>query len=61
MTPAHHGQPALAAGVEAVDLEPTPTSGGYWIVDSNGAVHAFGDAVALGNADRRVSWRPERR
>ena len=48
----NHGQPVLAAGVEAVDLEPTPGSGGYWIVDSNGVVYAFGDARHFGNLDR---------
>jgi len=48
------GQPALAAGVDAVDLEPTPSGGGYWIVDSNGVVHVYGDAVHLGDADGRI-------
>jgi hypothetical protein len=50
----HLGQPALPAGVDAVDLEPTPAGGGYWIVDSTGVVHAYGDAVHHGDVDRRV-------
>jgi alpha-tubulin suppressor-like RCC1 family protein len=37
--------------IEAVDLEPTPTGNGYWIVDRQGTVHAFGDAQSFGNAD----------
>jgi molybdate/tungstate transport system substrate-binding protein len=32
-------------------IEPTPTAKGYWIVNEDGAVYAFGDAPALGNVD----------
>jgi hypothetical protein len=49
-----YGQPALAAGVDAVDLEPTPSAAGYWVVDSNGVVHTFGAAPHLGDVDRSV-------
>ncbi|MDQ1507477.1 MAG: hypothetical protein QOD57_5204 [Actinomycetota bacterium] len=39
-------------GHQAVDLEPTPDYGGYWVVDDIGRVFAFGDASAQpGNAD----------
>ncbi len=40
-----------AAGLPAVDLEPTPTGRGYWLLESDGRVRAFGDAVPLGDAD----------
>jgi hypothetical protein len=50
----HLGQPVLPAGVDAVDLEPTPSTNGYWIVDSAGVVHPFGDARHFGDVDRRV-------
>jgi hypothetical protein len=40
------------SGHEAVDLEPAPDLGGYWIVDDAGRVFAFGTAdAAIGNAD----------
>ncbi|HVW34936.1 MAG TPA: fibronectin type III domain-containing protein, partial [Acidimicrobiia bacterium] len=41
----------LAAGVDAVDLEPTPSGNGYWILDNRGNVAAFGDAKAYGGLD----------
>jgi hypothetical protein len=34
---------------DAVDIEPTPSGAGYWIVDSTGAVTARGDAPSLGD------------
>ncbi len=40
------------AGHQAVDLEPTPDYGGYWIVDDIGRVFGFGNAKATpGNVD----------
>jgi hypothetical protein len=43
---------AFLGGHQAVDLEPTPDYGGYWIVDDIGRVFAFGDASTKpGNAD----------
>jgi 3-phytase len=45
------GDALLSPGVEAVDLEPTPSGNGYWIVDSAGHVFAMGDARWVGNAD----------
>ncbi len=45
------GDAPLAPGVEAVDLEPTPSGNGYWIVDFAGHVFGYGDARWLGNAD----------
>jgi hypothetical protein len=45
----------LLGGHRAVDLEPTPGLGGYWIVDDAGHVFAFGDASSKpGNADTSV-------
>jgi hypothetical protein len=49
----YHGAPVMPAGLDAVDLEQTPSAGGYWILDSAGTVHAFGDAVPHGN----VGWK----
>src|SRR2546423_14153863 len=43
---------APVSGVTAVDLEPTPSGNGYWIVDDLGRVYRFGDAVHHGNVDR---------
>jgi hypothetical protein len=45
---------AAAAGpaggpVRAVDLEPTPSGRGYWVLDSRGRIHPFGDAAHLGD------------
>jgi hypothetical protein len=39
----------LARGRTTVDLEPTPSGNGYWIVDDVGTVRAYGDAVSLGS------------
>ena len=39
---------APAGAADAVDLEPTPSRQGYWIVDSAGHVYAFGDAIYAG-------------
>src|SRR5256885_683564 len=36
------GDATLAAGAQAVDLEPTPSGNGYWIVDDFGHVFAKG-------------------
>ena len=45
------GDAGLTPGTQAVDLEPTPTGGGYWVVDDAGGVAAFGDAVYRGSPD----------
>jgi beta-propeller uncharacterized protein DUF5122 len=47
----HGGTPPLPAGIDAVDLEPTPSGNGYWIVNSAGQVYAMGDARYMGNVD----------
>jgi hypothetical protein len=44
----HLGAPALPAGVNAADLEATPSGAGYWIVDTAGTVYANGDATGFG-------------
>ena len=42
--------PGAAGGaVRAVDLEPTPSGRGYWVLDSRGRIHPFGDAAPLGD------------
>jgi hypothetical protein len=43
------GNAVVPSGVNAVDLEPTPSDAGYWVVDSRGAVSSFGDAARLGS------------
>jgi len=40
--------PYLSGGATAVDLEPTPSNSGYWIVDTAGHVFAF-NAPSFGN------------
>jgi hypothetical protein len=35
--------------VQAVDIEPTPSGQGYWVLDSGGRVRPFGDASHLGD------------
>jgi hypothetical protein len=45
------GDAGLTPGTNAVDLEPTPTGDGYWVVDDAGGVAAFGDAVYRGSPD----------
>jgi beta-propeller uncharacterized protein DUF5122 len=47
----HGSTPPLPAGLDAVDLEPTPSGNGYWIVNSAGQVYAMGDARWMGNVD----------
>jgi hypothetical protein len=37
------------AATRAVDLEPTPSGRGYWILDSQGRIHPFGDAGHFGD------------
>jgi ribosomal protein L24E len=54
------GNAPLAPGVEAVDLEPTPSGNGYWIVDSGGGVYAMGDAKYLGGPDSLSIARDEK-
>ena len=49
-----YGDATLAAGAQAVDLEPTPSGNGYWIVDSLGHVFARGDAGSFGDVDRSI-------
>jgi hypothetical protein len=42
------GQPyPMIGGARAVDLEPSPSGGGYWVVDDSGRVRAYGDAREL--------------
>ncbi|HYH50563.1 MAG TPA: glycosyl hydrolase, partial [Acidimicrobiia bacterium] len=50
----HHGAPALPAGVNAADLEVTPTGNGYWVVDSTGKVTNHGDAGHFGNIEAGI-------
>jgi len=47
---ARQAAPAGPAGAAAaVDIEPTPSGQGYWILDSAGRVHPFGDAPHFGD------------
>jgi hypothetical protein len=39
--------------MDAADIEPTPTQGGYWMLGRAGDVHAKGDAADLGDAKLR--------
>jgi hypothetical protein len=50
-TAQHFGDAGLTPGTQAVDLEPTPTGLGYWVVDDAGGVAALGDAVYHGAPD----------
>jgi hypothetical protein len=45
------GDAGLTPGTNAVDLEPTPSGDGYWVVDDAGGVSSFGDAVYRGAPD----------
>src|SRR5438309_8504255 len=45
------GDAGLTPGTSAVDLEPTPSGDGYWVVDDAGGVSSFGDAVYRGAPD----------
>jgi myo-inositol-hexaphosphate 3-phosphohydrolase len=49
-----YGDATLAAGAQAVDLEPTPSGNGYWIIDDQGHVFGKGDAAAMGDVDRGI-------
>ncbi len=49
-----YGDATLAAGAQAVDLEPTPSGNGYWIIDDQGHVFAKGDAASMGDVDRAI-------
>ena len=42
---------ASVGSAEAVDVEPSPSGAGYWVVDNAGRVFAFGDALRFGNLD----------
>jgi hypothetical protein len=42
------GNASLAPGATATDLETSPVGDGYWVLGSDGSVHAFGDALPLG-------------
>jgi streptogramin lyase len=42
----------------AVEIEPTPTGKGYWIVLANGTVRTFGDAAHFGDMTGQVLNRP---
>ncbi|MDQ1517269.1 MAG: hypothetical protein QOE80_3099 [Actinomycetota bacterium] len=48
-TPAPTAGSPAAAG-RAVDVEPTPSGRGYWVLDNRGRVHPFGDAGHFGDA-----------
>src|SRR6185369_12873863 len=50
-TAQHLGDAGLLPGASAVDLEPTPSGDGYWVVDDAGGVSSFGDAVYRGAPD----------
>ncbi|HEV7862465.1 MAG TPA: metallophosphoesterase [Acidimicrobiia bacterium] len=45
------GDAGLLPGIDAADLEPTPSGRGYWVVDSAGGVSSLGDAVYRGAPD----------
>ncbi len=47
---AQHGHANVTFGYEVVDLEPTPSGLGYWLLDETGHVTARGDAVDYGSA-----------
>ncbi len=49
LTSASATSPGSTGAVRAVDLEPTPSGQGYWVLDSRGRVHPFGDAAHLGD------------
>jgi myo-inositol-hexaphosphate 3-phosphohydrolase len=49
-----YGDAILAAGAQAVDLEPTPSGNGYWVIDDQGHIFAKGDAKAMGDVDRAI-------
>jgi hypothetical protein len=40
-----------AAGIVAVDIEPTADANGYWILDSQGCIHDFGNAGHFGEVN----------
>jgi hypothetical protein len=46
----------LRSGMEAVDLEPTPSLNGYWAVTNTGHVYGFGDAPYLGGVNGAVAF-----
>ena len=50
----HYGNVSLAAGAQAIDLEPTPSGNGYWIIDDLGHVFPRGDAKGLGDVDQSL-------
>ena len=50
-TAGRFGDAGLTPGTSAVDLEPTPSGDGYWVVDDAGGVSSFGDAVYRGAPD----------
>jgi hypothetical protein len=52
--------PLRPFGIQAVDLEPTPSRKGYWVVDDVGGVFPFGDATALGSTNASVLTAGER-
>ena len=48
----HRGNsPVNFATGNVVDIERTPSGGGYWVVNDAGQVFAYGDARYLGGAD----------
>ena len=47
-TAAKLGDAGITPGRQAVDLEPTPSGTGYWVVDDAGGVARFGDALYHG-------------
>ena len=46
-----YGDAGITPGSSAVDLEPTPSGNGYWVVDDAGGVASLGDAVYRGAPD----------
>ena len=59
-TAQNFGDAGISAGSQAVDLEPTPTGNGYWVVDDTGGVAALGDAVYRGAPGRSALQRDEK-
>jgi hypothetical protein len=49
-----YGQPYPQNDMVAVELEPTPSGGGYRVLDSRGTVRSYGDAPQFGSVDSGV-------
>ena len=48
------GNPPIAPGWEAVDVEPTGSGTGYWVLADTGTIRAFGTATAYGGIPAAV-------